>query len=324
VTQISHTDGRRTVGGGYPARIRALGETLIRGLVLNNDGRRSTIMRKAFFDAAKVATPSIAVHRNGIWYYVDTRDHVVGRATFAEGSYESDVMADALGILAAHGHSLQGRTFVDVGANIGTSTITALTSFGARDAIAIEPAPSNYRLLRCNVIANDLEERVRTVWGGASAEPGVGALTLSSWNSGDHRLNLGNGQDAATTAGERSVEVPVVRLDDILSGHGVDHGEVGLVWLDTQGHEGFVLAGAPALMASGVPVITEYWPHGLRGSDGLELFHSLVEENYDVVVDVREAADTTGRGTISARAVRELEARYSGSSFTDLVLLKGG
>jgi FkbM family methyltransferase len=312
----SHLENRpHKLSGGLSARLRAWADTLVRGLILNEAGRRTTIMRKAFFDAAKLVSPSIAMQRDGVWYFVDTRDQVISRATFAYGSYEEDVMARALGILQAHGHTVAGRTFVDVGANIGTSTIAAIMRFGARDAIAIEAAPSNYRLLRCNVIANDLEERVRTVWGAASSHAGSGRLTLSSWNSGDHRVD--SAESAAGNAAG-SVDVPLVRLDDVV---GRAYGDVGVVWVDTQGHEASVLTGAPALLESDVPVIVEYWPHALRDSGGLELFHSLVQEHYDLVVDVRGAEDG-GHTAIAPSEVRGLEDLYLGRGLTDLVLMK--
>jgi FkbM family methyltransferase len=301
---------------GLTGRLRARADTLVRGLILNQSGRRATIMRKAFFDAAKLVSPSIAMQRDGVWYYVDTHDQVISRATFAYGSYEEDVMARALGILEAHGHAITGRTFVDVGANIGTSTIAAILHFGARDAIAIEAAPSNYRLLRCNVIANDLEERVRTVWGAASSHAGSGRLTLSSWNSGDHRVDPA---ESAAANGAESVQVPLVRLDDVVGG---TYGDVGVVWVDTQGHEGSVLAGAPALLESDVPVIVEYWPHALRDSGGLELFHSLVEEHYDLVVDVRGSDDGGRNRPMAPSEVRRLEDVSLGLGLTDLVLMK--
>ena len=59
---------------------------------------------------------------------------------------------------------------------------------GAEDALAIEPEPDNFRLLKCNVVANDLEAKVRTVQRAISDVSGPAFLELSKTNSGDHQL----------------------------------------------------------------------------------------------------------------------------------------
>lgn len=304
-------------------RLLELSETLINGIVLNREGRRATIVRKAFYELAGSVTPSVAVQYDGRWYYVHTRDRPVGRATFATGPYESNVMADALRILQQHGRTLRGRTFVDVGANIGTSTIEALSVFGARDGLAVEPEPKNFRLLRCNLVANDLDDRVRTVCAAASASSGTGRLTVSDWNSGDHRLGQDTLRAGQANRGEHSIEVPLRRLDDLIVEAGIDLDDIGVVWIDAQGHEGHILKGAPALLRSGVPVIAEYWPYQLRRTGGLQLLHSLIAEHYDLVIDVRDQSGGKAN-VLAAIDVHELEARYPApkATATDIILLK--
>ena len=39
---------------------------------------------------------------------------------------------------------------------------------------------------------------------------------------------------------------------------------LGLVWMDAQGHEAHILSGAEVLHAPDIPIVTEYWPQGLR------------------------------------------------------------
>ena len=49
----------------------------------------------------------------------------------------------------------------------------------------------------------------------------------------------------------------------------VDPGTIGLVWVDIQGHEGRLFRGAQETLRQGMPVISEFWPYGIRRS-GLE------------------------------------------------------
>lgn len=281
------------------------------------------VIRKAMFSAAHLVSPVILTRSGGISYYVNTHDSAVSRQVFAAGSYDEGVMSSAMAMLDLVGHPLRGRTFVDVGANIGTSTIPAVATYGASRAIALEPDPFNYQLLGCNVLINGLEERVKTVRVAASDHDGRGLLVRSSWNSGDHRVtpvgvDVPSEPDAAGT-----IEITLQRLDDVLAEHTSGLGEIGVVWIDCQGHEGYILAGAPALTASDVPIVCEYWPYGLRRTANLDLFHELVADRYAWVVDIGEAA--TGRGDPHYRLaadVADLEVEYPDAAFTDLLLLK--
>ena len=309
------------VSGTRAARVARLVARLVRGLILNRDGGRRLILRLAFFDLARWLTPSVAVQSDGLWYYVDTRDRLVGRYTFATGSFELDVMADALALLERLGHPLHGRTFVDVGANIGTSTIASVARFGARNAFAVEPEPGNVRLLRCNAIANGVDQDVRVVQAAASAGEGNGWLELQPGNSGDNRVQLEQ-RDSQAVNGAQTIKVPLRRLDDLLTEGGVELSEVGVVWIDTQGHEGHVFAGAPQLLESTVPVIAEYWPYGLKLGGDLDLFHSLVAAHYDYVIDARELVPGHEPHRIPASDVATLRERYPDPTFTDLILLK--
>ena len=58
---------------------------------------------------------------------------------------------------------IEGKVFLDIGANIGTTSISAVTKWGASRVLAVEPEAENFRLLRCNVILNDLDDRIDCV-----------------------------------------------------------------------------------------------------------------------------------------------------------------
>ncbi|HWG73091.1 MAG TPA: FkbM family methyltransferase [Acidimicrobiales bacterium] len=308
--------------GGRWRRVLGAARTFAVGLAFNRGGRRM-VLRRAFFDLAHYATPVVAVQSNGLTYYLNTGDHVVSRETFVAGDFEEAVMAGALAVLERYGHKLRGRTFVDIGANLGTSTIPAVARFGASHALAVEPEPTNYELLRCNVLANGLEGRVTTVRAAISDTTGTGQLGLSTWNSGDHRVWVRNERALdVEPLGRSMIDIDLWRLDDLLVHLDIDWSSVGVVWVDCQGHEGYVLKGAPRLTASAVPVISEYWPYGLRLGGDLELFHSIVAECYDTVIDARDLLAEGHTSGVPASEVGTLETLYPDRSFTDLILLK--
>lgn len=296
-------------------------------LVLNYRGQRKAVLREGIFDLMGRLSPVVAIDAGAARYYLSTRDRGLSRTVFGHGSYELDVMGHTIALAEKHvGRAplLAGRTFVDIGANIGTSTVPALTVFGAADAVAIEPDAENYKLLRCNLIANDVEDRVRTLHAAVSDRNGTGVLELDRGNWGDHRVRTRAG---VTSGGFQestrpTVTVPLTRFDDIARELPIDLDRVGIVWMDVQGHEGHVLAGASSLIASEIPVAIEYWPYGLRRADGLTLLHDLISDGYRTVVDIRASMSGAGSGEMPASQVHSLDGRYPGETYTDLLLLK--
>ena len=295
-------------------------------VILNHHGERRVVLRQELFDLLGHFSPAAAVDSGGIWYYVSTSDTGLGRIVFGQGSYEQDIMSYSLHLAercSGRVPLLEGRTFIDIGANIGTSTLPALLRFAAADAIAFEPDAENYKLLRCNILANDVEDRVRAVRVALSDRTGRGVLERSESSWGDHRVRVQSQLDHGSYGESRRPTDPVelTRFDDVVRDLPIDLGRVGVVWMDTQGHEAHVLAGARSLLESDIPVVIEYWPYGLRRADGLTLLHDLVATYYRRVVDVR--ASLTGDRVVDLPAsdLPELATRYNGESYTDLVLV---
>lgn len=293
---------------------------------LNLKGERRAVGRQFAFDVLGRFTPVVAVDRGGIRYLLNTADKVISRKTFGWGNFEQDIMEEGLKLLeAAFGRScVEGRHFVDVGANIGVTTIPAVKLFGAARAHAFEPDPANYALLQGNVAANGLEAEVAASRVAVSDVPGVALLELSGLNSGDHRVRSlsASDQGAFGEATRTTIEIPVTTLDVYLHENKLPPQDVGVVWIDVQGHEGHVLAGASALVGAGTPVICEYWPYGLRRAGGLSMFHDLVAGEYGRIIDVRQSS----HGRIierPAKSVLDLAAVYDGpDTHTDLILMK--
>ena len=287
---------------------------------------RSVLLRSYLFDAIGSQSPAVAVQVGDLWYFVPTRD-VLGKLTFLEGGFEQQVMESAVALLEEQlGHPpLAGRTFVDVGANIGTSTIPALKMLGARHAIAIEPAEANCRLLRANVAANGLEGRVTVIQVALSEQAGERQLEIGPDNSGDCRIRLTSEPGSIGESDWTTETVSTATFDDICDKHNIGMNEIGIVWIDTQGHEAHVLGGAASLLDSSVPVLAEYWPYGLRRAGSLDRLHAIVAANYRVVIDLRASMESERVEELPASRVGALAERYDSENhweYTDIALLK--
>lgn len=319
------TAGRRRLGSFRAAAEMHVARARWAGRSMRSPQGRKYLVRAASFLAAKRISPVVAVDSDGVRYFVSSADQTVGAGTYVEGHYELDVMAYAIDLVTelTGRPALTDRTFVDIGANIGTTTLPAVTKFGAALAVAFEPVPEAFRLLKLNVTANDLESRIRTVNTAVSNTTGTAVMEVAAANMGDNRVRMGDRvEDGAFAEGKRSVvKVPMRRFDELALELDLNLASMGLVWIDTQGHEGQVLDGATSILKSSVPIILEYWPYGLRRADGLDLLHRLIEENYRTVVDLRASQNAGQVVRLDAAAIRELESHYCGLTQTDILLL---
>src|SRR5207302_7362 len=115
-----------------------------------------------------------------------------------------------------------------------------------------------------------------------SDRDGGGVLALSGTNSGDHGL----ARDRESP--HRDVEeVTCMRFDSLVRSGQVDADDIGLMWMDTQGHEPFVMAGATEALERGTPWVIEYTPHLLAANGCLDLLEDIVRDHFTLVVDLR-------------------------------------
>lgn len=296
------------------------------------------LARHYSFSWARRLSPMAAIDGNGLRYLMRT-DDILGRHLYVFRDYEQSVMQAALRILEERSGRrpfLEGTTFVDVGANLGSSVIPAVKLFGAARGIAFEPAPANYDVLRCNLILNGVEDLVDAHALALSDHDGHDTLELSGDNSGDHRIRddgrRGGGANGATNGHgalfdettRHVISVPAARLDTFLEQGRIDAERLGLVWVDVQGHEAQVLAGAEALLAArpGLPFVIEFWPYGLRRASGLDQLCATIAGTFRTVIDVRASEQSGTAVELPAVQVSTLVEAYDGVSFTDLILIR--
>lgn len=254
---------------------------------------------------------------DGITYFLDTTDHYLSRRTYETKSFELDFMDRAIALVNDHcGNSVSDRTFIDIGANIGTSLIPAIVRYGASNVVAFEPSPRNVWFLRINLTANGLTQRVDVREVALSNVSGMAELELSPVNAGDHRVRHRTTTGAYGEGDWDTLSVPVTTLGDV----GLSPHDVGLIWMDVQGHEGHVLAGAGEYLGT-VPVVTEYWPYGLDRAGGAELFNGLIRENYRGFVVIRAGGRVPEGAAFSAKNIDSVAARIGSKGSADLLLL---
>ena len=160
------------------------------------------------------------------------------------------------------------QLFADIGANIGTHSISALKEHGYAQLLAVEPSEQNHRLLTANLCLNGLITRATCVQAAASEHEGIGILFHNPDNCGDYRLEY-SPQGLIDDRLERREQVRTINVYSLLSKHlqGIDP-EDALCWIDTQGHEIPILRSLKPLVNRGVAVVMEFWPYGMEQQEG--------------------------------------------------------
>lgn len=173
-----------------------------------------------------------------------------GVQTFLEGASDDSYFqtieshAVSLGGLAAFvtRHISPSSTVIDVGANIGLSTI--MLARLTHHVVAYEPSPPNVAFLRRNLALNgitNVEIRVAAV----SNKPGVLRFHVAQFGAGSHVVT----SDYIGSATVPTVDVSAVTLDDEA------HPSIAFIKIDAEGHEPDVLAGARRMLGRDRPLI---------------------------------------------------------------------
>jgi FkbM family methyltransferase len=282
--------------------------------------------RHLFLELARHYAPFFGVNSAIGVMCISPHDRVIGESLFFNGAWEdTETLRVASEVVCTiNAVNPNRRVFVDVGANVGTTSISAIRSGMFDTAIAIEPDPSNCAFLRQSIVASRLEGRIVPI--NVALSDGVRDATLerSPVNHGDYRIRVNKDSGSGSAMDEASwdtVSVSCTTFDDLVDRGVIKLSDVGMVWMDTQGHEGHVLRGARSLLASEIPVVIEFWPYGLERAGTLASLVELIASHYPWIADlgVRDGGKPALRRGID---VTELCETYTEHTATDLLLLK--
>lgn len=226
--------------------------------------------------------------RNGILSF-NSKDKTTGRDLHIYRNHEFDDMSQYIDMLSKEGFlDEKGQDVVlDVGGYIGMSSIGFLLDNTFGKAVAFEPSPENFRLLKKNIENNELQHRIFAHNIALSDSDGVLEFELSTKNYGDHRIRKAGEIEAGFFAEQdrQIIQIPAKTLDSLSEQElGVSLDKVRLIWMDVQGHEGKFLKGAQKFLQSHphVPVVMEFWPYAIKRSGiSREAFVSLINDLFE-------------------------------------------
>jgi FkbM family methyltransferase len=220
-----------------------------------------------------------------------------------------------------HFASTGGGTFIDVGANIGLTTLP-IAAAGNVDCHAIEPERKNFSFLETNLLLNGISDKVTRINAAVADAEGEISFELSPDNYGDHRIRL---RDGVALLGENQWEVQKVRtlaLDSL----GLHTSRNLAIKIDVQGAEPLVFAGGRQTLAAADLVIFEFSPYWMArmGLDPQPMIDALAgwREIHIARSEHGEASQPLSPEA-AARELRSLHERFAGTvadGYWDVIL----
>ncbi|PRY98652.1 FkbM family methyltransferase [Jezberella montanilacus] len=248
-------------------------------------------------------------------FIVSSRDSGIGRMLACHGLLDYQSLETVVSLL---GPNFSRDLLVDVGANIGSICVPAVSRGAFKRAIAIEPEPHNFSLLSANVFINQVSGQITThnlALGPTSGD----SLTfeLSDSNFGDHRIRTSSD---AGLYGEDRRKTLTVRSDTLDSVVPDLKPEGTLIWMDTQGFEGHILTGASKALAKGPPLVIEFWPYGMKRTGSFSsLKAALLQTNYESFYDLSKPNEKLALTHDALDAIYASLGEFG--NFTDLLIL---
>lgn len=212
-----------------------------------------------------------------------------------------------------------GGLMIDLGANIGRTSIPRVILGDVRAVYGAEPDPDNYACLVQNVVEHGLRGLVLPDQVAIGAARGEVLLRRSKYIGGHRVLQPGVDPPAGDT-----VRVPCWTLDDWTAHLGIERQAVTFIKADVQGSEVAVLRGAAAMLAQRQIVwLMEVDPALLAefGTSAAELL-GLLQQHFTHFIDIgaRTPGERVQRTSVLGEALGRLG---TDEAKTDLLLFTG-
>ena len=157
---------------------------------------------------------------------------------------------------------LNGGHIIDVGANIGYTTILFARYLSPDFKIfAIEPHPLNFEKLQENIARYKLKDKVVLIQAAVGEKNGEINLWQNEKSHADHRILTPSFNDSLAEKSFTTLKVPMITLDGLSKTYNLK-GKVNFVKIDVQGYELPVLKGMKDLLQDNfnLKVCLEYAP----------------------------------------------------------------
>lgn len=197
--------------------------------------------------------------------------------------------------------------FLDLGANIGTTGIyfTKILAPNLK-LLAFEPDSENFKLLRTNLILNDVEDVIVENYGLGDVES---EMTIYR-----DKINPGHNGVFSNDSGTEGGKIKIIPLDKYFDDNKISPKDVKYIWIDTEGFEPQVLLGMKNILTENpAPIFMEFNPQFWQKSGYYAKLMELLNKFYEGYIWIHEAIQTKA---INVRPIDNLnEFRNSKAGF---------
>ena len=264
-----------------------------------------------------------ATTADGLHYVATAKDSVIMKSMYNTQRNWAETEMKLFQELAKQFYKVDDSNgwFLDLGANIGTTGIYFLKKLTPNlKLLAFEPDPENFKLLKTNLILNEIENAVVENCGLGFEESEM-TMYRSAVNPGENTVfNEWFNQNQELS----SEKIKVIFLDKYIDDNYISAKDIKYIWIDTQGSEAEILLGAKNLLhENAVPLFIEFNPRFWQISGYYEKMMKLLTELYKSYVWVKEVRD---KGKVNVYPIEKLwEFQYSpldGITLGDIFLIK--
>lgn len=222
-----------------------------------------------------------------ITYISSSEDNGIGGAMFKSGRNLPDDMIHTFFELVEKYYEITNRSgegyFLDIGANIGTTSIYVKKKINPNlRIIGFEAGKSNYDLFRINCILNQVED-IKVELLGLSDSNTRKKYRYVVENSG------GSGIVGDDVEGSEISIIEMMKLDDYLEKNNISAEQIDYIWMDTEGYESEIIGGGfLTLQTKKIPLLQEFNPITYIRRKALKSYCQKIETIYDYFLDVHE------------------------------------
>lgn len=171
--------------------------------------------------------------------------------------------------------------FLDIGANIGTTSIYVAKNHKQMNVIAFEPDTDNFKILKSNCVLNEVENTVKCENCALSNKSGIQKFIYNKSNPGASHLISDIENNAGTS------EVSAITLDEYIKTKNIPIDKICMIWIDTEGYEAEVIEGAQNLLRGrAVPLFMEMNYKEYRKKGMLEKYINNMNLVYTHFIDM--------------------------------------
>ena len=210
----------------------------------------------------------------------------ISKSLYVDKCFEYDIYRRSIDFLKTKGFlSEEGNnTLIDVGINNGVISIGALLSNDFNYSIGFDGCKHHIENCRANVELNDLSDKISLVHAVLSDSNKSVLFESSISDFGQHRVVGHTNKDFQflfTEEKNLKKEVRSCTLDSLLtpfSNKLTDDNK--LLWIDVEGHEGFIFKGSSNLLNTNLPCIMELCPYMIQRSGMTKKTYTNIIQNH--------------------------------------------